>query len=50
MSEEKKYRCELCGTESDVADECCGQPMSPVTDEGDNCGCGCDDDEDEEED
>lgn len=49
MSDEKKYRCELCGAESDQADECCGQPMNKISD-NDSCGCGCDEDEDEDED
>jgi hypothetical protein len=47
MSDSKKYRCELCGTESDQADECCGQPMIEVS--GDGCGCECDDCDDDDE-
>ena len=43
MGDEKKYRCAMCGTESDQTDECCGQPMEEVMDEGD------DTDEEEEE-
>jgi len=45
MGDEKKYRCALCGAESEQSEECCGQSMEEVMDD-DGCGCG---DKDEEE-